>query len=122
MIGDGLVAQSDPRPPPNFAVLRWVWFLLKKSPALMRPETLISTIAVVAAFGCGAVKAPRRRPGTGARRHPPHVGGASSPFQTAATYDVLQTAPPRGNDGGLIAFQPAEFSFDQSGSRAMTAW
>jgi hypothetical protein len=46
--------------------------------------------------------------------------GSSSPFQTAATYDVLQTAPPLANDGG--AFQPAEFRFDQTGNRVMIAW
>jgi hypothetical protein len=48
--------------------------------------------------------------------------GSFSAFHTAATYDVLQTAPPPANDGGLIAFQPAEFSFDQNGSRVMIAW
>jgi hypothetical protein len=47
--------------------------------------------------------------------------GSSSAFQTAATYDVLQTAPSPANDGG-IAFQPAEFSFDQNGNRATTFW
>jgi len=50
------------------------------------------------------------------------TAGSSSAFQTAATYDVLQTAPPPANDGGLIAFQAAELSCDQNGNRVTTVW
>jgi hypothetical protein len=47
--------------------------------------------------------------------------GSQSPFYAAATYDVVQTAPPS-DDGGINFGGDEDLSFDPNGHPVTTAW